>query len=140
MVAMLALTVADVVGIKLLKTSMPGGMDLADLMGIVVTGFAIAFTKILRGHVSVEILVMRLPRRAQDGLSAFVSLLGLALFILLVWQSFVYGRLLQTAGEASMTYGISKYPFAYAMALAGIPVCLVLILDFIRSLSKAVAK
>jgi len=140
MVAMLALIVADIVGIKLFQHPVPGGIEVVAFLGVVVTAFAIAHTKVQRGHIHVEFLVMRLPRRAQAGVAAFVSLLGLALFVLLAWRSIDFGRVLQTTGEVSMTQGIPFYPFVYAIAFCCIPVCLLLLSDFFRSVMKAVGK
>ncbi len=140
MVAMLAGTVADVIGIKVFKNSVPGGMDMVDLLGIVVTGFAIAYTRLIGGHIRVELILNRLPKRAHAGLYSFAALLGLALFVFLTWQSFAYGQTLRSTGEVSMTNGIPLYPFAYALALACIPVCIVLVSEFLSSLLKAVAK
>lgn len=140
MVVMLGITVVDVFGGKVLKSPVPGGIEVVGFLGVVVAAFAIAYTKVLGGHIQVEFFVMRLPRRAQAGVHAFVTLLGLALFILLAWQSYAYGMVLQTSGEVSMTQRIPFYPFVYAIAVACIPVCLVLFLEFIKSTLKAVGK
>lgn len=140
MVTMLGLTVADAVGVKLLKSPIPGGIEMVGFLGVVVAAFAIGYTKIMGGHIQVEFFIMRLPRRAQAIVTAFVSFLGLVLFALLVWQSFEYGRVLQMSGEVSMTQKIPFYPFVYAIALASIPVCLALLVEFMKSLLKAVGK
>jgi TRAP-type C4-dicarboxylate transport system permease large subunit len=60
-------------------------------LGVVVTAFAIAYTQVLRGHIRVEFVVMRLPPRAQAGLTAFIWFLSFILFALLAWQSVEYG-------------------------------------------------
>jgi len=138
MVAMLALIVADVIGIKLFKWPIPGGIEVVGFLGVVVTAFAIAYTQLIRGHIQVEFLFMRLPKRWRGGVSAFVSLLGLALFVLLAWRSGQYAYVLQKTGEVSMTQGIPFYPLVYAIALTCIPVCLALLLGFLRSVAKAV--
>ena len=140
LVIMLGLTVADIIGIKLFKHPIPGAIELVAFLGIVVTAFAIAYTQVLRGHIQVEFFVMRLPGRLQAGITAFVSLLGIALFGLLAWQSFDFGRVLQTTGEVSMTQRIPFYPFVYAIAFCCLPVCLVLLAEFLNSLVKMVKK
>jgi TRAP-type C4-dicarboxylate transport system permease small subunit len=140
MVAMLALIVADIVGIKAFQQPVPGGIEVVAFLGVVVTAFAIAYTQAQRGHIHVDFLTMRLPKRAQAGVTAFVSLLGLALFVLLAWRSIDFGRVLQTSGEVSMTQGMPFYPFVYAIAFCCIPICLLLITDFLKSVMKAVGK
>jgi TRAP-type C4-dicarboxylate transport system permease small subunit len=146
LVGMLALVVADIFGIKLAQAGVPffrpipGGIEIVAFLGVVVTGFAIAYTQILRGHIRVEFVVMRLPPRAQAIVSAFVWFLSLVLFILLGWQSVEYGLRLQATGTVSMTQRIPFYPFVHAIAFCCIPVCLLLAVEFLRSVMKAVKR
>jgi len=83
---------------------------------------------------------MRLPTRVRAYVDSFVHLLGIVLFALLAWRSYEYGRVLQDTGEVSMTQGIPFYPFVYAIALCCIPVCLVLLVELLKSVLKAVKK
>lgn len=137
-VVMLGLIVADIIGIKFFKHPVPGAIEMVGFLGVVVTAFAIAFTQVRRGHIQVEFFVMLLPKRAHAGVTALVSLLGAALFGLLAWQSYKFGHTLQLAGEVSMTHQIPFYPFVYAIALACLPVCLVLLVDFLKAVTGAV--
>lgn len=140
LVGMLGLAIGDIIGIKLFKHPIPGGIEVVAFLGVVVTAFAIAYTQVVHGHIRVEFLVMRLPKRAQGSITALVSLFGLALFALLAWRSYDFGRVLQATGEVSMTQGIPFYPFVYALAFCCIPTCLVLLAEFLRSVMKAVQK
>ena len=140
LVAMLGLTVADIVGIKFFRAPIPGAIELVGFLGIVVIAFALAYTQFRRGNIQVEFFVMKLPKRVRAGITAFVSLLGMALFAMLAWRSYDFGRVLQTTGEVSMTQNIPFYPFVHAIAFCCIPVCLVLLVEFLRSVLKAVTK
>ncbi len=140
LVAMFGLIVADIIGIKFFKQPIPGAIEMVGFLGAVVTAFAIAFTQVRRGHIQVEFFVMRLPKHAQAGVTALVSLLGIALFGLLAWQSYDFGRTLQVTGEVSMTQRIPFYPFVYAIAFCCLPICLLLVVDFLKSVTKAVKK
>jgi len=140
LVGMLGLVIADIIGIKLFKHPIPGAIELIAFLGVIVTAFAIAYTQVLRGHIRVEFIVMRFPRRVQAAIATFVLLLGLVLFALLAWRSYEFGRVLQTTGEVSMTQGIPFYPFVHALAFCCISVFLVLLAEFIRSAMKAVKK
>jgi len=139
-VAMLVLTTTDIVGVKLFKWPVPGAVEMVGFLGAVIISFAMAYTLLIRGHIQVEFFVQHLPRRGQAATTAIVSLMGLGLFILLAWQSYEYGRILYTTGEVSMTQRIPFYPFVYAIAFCCIPVCLVLVMDFIKSIMKVVKK
>lgn len=138
LVAMFALATADIIGIKALKHPIPGAIEIVAFLGVVVTAFAMAYTQVVRGHISVEIFTMRLSKRVQAGLAAFVSFLGIALFIVLAWRSYDYGRVLQTTGEVSMTQRIPFYPFVYGIVLCSVAVALLLVVEFLRAVIKVV--
>lgn len=140
LVAMLGLIVADVIGIKIFNNPIPGAIELVAFMGVVVTAFAIAYTHVVRGHIKVEFFIIRLRARTQSIIASVVYLLGIILFILLAWRSYEYGRVLQSTGEVSMTQGIPFYLFVYALAFCCIPVCLVLLVELIKSVLKAVKR
>jgi len=140
LVAMISLIVADIIGIKFFNWPVPGAIEMVGFLGVVVTAFAIAYTQVLRGHIQVEFFVMRLPRRAQASVTAFVSLLGVTLFALLAWRSYDFALVLQNTGEVSMTQRIPFYPFVHAIAFCCIPVCLVLLVEFLKSVTKAAKK
>ena len=134
---MLALTTANIIGVKAFKSPVPGAIELIGFMSVVVVAFAIAYTQIVHGHIQVEFFVSRLPKRAQAVIGALVSLMGITLFTLLGWKSFDFARVLQTTGEVSMTQNIPFYPFVMAITFCCIPVCLVLLVQFLRSAMKA---
>ena len=91
---------------------------------------------ILGRHIEVEFFVDLLPQRVQAAIKVFVLLLALGLFIVLIWQLFLLGHSFQSSGEYSPTAYIPLYPFAYGMALASTPVCLVLVLEILKTLKK----
>jgi TRAP-type C4-dicarboxylate transport system permease small subunit len=135
-----AITCVDVVGAKLFLRPVRGAIDIVMLCQLVAVSFACAMTLISGRHVRVEFLVARLPRRGQLAINTAISFLGLALFALIIWRLCVYGHSFQTYGEYTPTAHIPLYPFAYGVALANIPVCLVFLLEFLNSLTKLVKR
>ena len=134
------ITCIDVIGAKVFLRPIFGALDIVMLSQLVAISFACPFALILGRHVRVEFFVARLPRRAQAVINSIISLLGLALFILIVWRLCVYGYSLQTGGEVSATALIPLYPFAYGIALACIPVCLIFFFEFLNSLTRIVQR
>ena len=130
----------DVIGAKLFLWPLRGTIDMVMLFQLVAIAFACAVTLIVGRHVRVEFLVTRLPRRAQAITTSIVSLLGLGLFILIIWRLCVLGYSFQTGGETTATAHIPLYPFAYGAALASIPVCLVLLHELLSSLARVVER
>jgi TRAP-type C4-dicarboxylate transport system permease small subunit len=137
---MMFITCIDVIGAKLFRTPILGAIDIVMLSQVVAISFATASALILGRHVCVEFFMMMLPKRAQAAIDSIICLLGLALFILIVWRLCIYGYSFQIGEEESATARIPLYPFAYGVALAGIPVCLVFLSRFFNAIERMVKK
>jgi len=140
MLLMMVITCIDVIGAKIFKLPILGAIDIVQLSQIVAISFAASMTLILGRHIQVEFFYNLLPPRAQAVIDSAVPLLGLGLFIVIIWRLFVLGLSYQNTGEYTATAYIPVYPFAYAIAIACIPVCLLLLLEFFKSLTKRVQK
>lgn len=138
LVLMLLVIVIDIIGAKLFRSPLPGGVDTVSLLGVVVIAFAIAQTQIVHGHIEVEFFVMRIPEKARNIIAGIIYSLGILLFVLLSWQSFDFGYKLQLSGEVSMTMGIPLYPFVYGITFSCIVVVLVLLLQYLKEVLKVV--
>lgn len=138
MLLMMVITCIDVVGGKVFKSPLLGAIDIVMLSQIVAISFAAGITLIKGRHIQVEFFFSFLPRRAQPVLYSVILLLGLGLFILIIWRLIKLGYSFQASGEYSPTAYIPLYPFAYAIAFACIPVCLILLLEFLKSLTRRV--
>lgn len=133
-VAMLVLVTADIIGNKVFKYPIPGGIEFVTFIAVVAIAFAIAQTQLMRGHIEVEFIVDRMPPPAQRIISIIIYIFSMILFILLAWRSFIYANELMLSGEVSMTRGIPFYPFVYMLGLCSIVVFLVLLLQFIKTI------
>jgi TRAP-type C4-dicarboxylate transport system permease small subunit len=137
LVFMVLLTCADVLGTKLFLLPVPGSLDMIMLAQLIAITFAAAMTLRQDRHVSVEFFVVLFPRRVQAVLDCVVQLLGLILFVVIAWRLFDHGNYLQAVGEQTPTARIGMAPYTYAAALAIVPVCLVLLQQFLSALLKA---
>ena len=137
---MMFITTIDVVGGKLFTWRLLGAIDIVMLSQVVAIAFAAAFALIVGRHVRVEFFVNCLPPRARAVIASIISFLGLSLFVLIIWRLCALGYSFQSSGEATATVYIPLYPFAYGIALASIPVCLIFCLDLIKSLTKVVKR
>lgn len=138
MLLLMAITCIDVVGAKVFQWRLFGAIDIVMLFQIVAIAFATSMALILGRHIQVDILIGSLPKRAQAVIDIIALLLGLGFFIVIIWQVCVLGYSFQTSGEHSATARIPYYPFAYGIALASIPVCLVYLQKFLSSLMRLV--
>ncbi len=138
-VIMMLLTCADVI-LRLFSHPILGTYELVGFLGAVVISFALAYTSLEKGHIAVELLVDRLPKRLQAFINAVNGLISVVLFSLITWQSFVYAGDLRGSGEVSLTLQIPTYPFVYGISVGCGLLCLVLLTDAIRSFGKATVK
>lgn len=134
---MMVVTLIDVIGNKVFNSPLLGAIDWVRVFQSVAIAFACAVTLIIGRHIQVEFIVNRFPKRAQSVIGSCVFFLVLILFVLLVWRLIDFGITLQITGEESATAHIPRCLPAYGIALASIPVCLVLLQKFLKSLTKA---
>ena len=127
----------DVVGAKLFLWPLPGATEVISFSQVVAVAPAIAFALILGRHIRVEFIIDRFPKRIRAAITSISSFLSLILFALVLWQSYLYGVSLQRAGEIGSTSHLPFYPFAYLIALCSIPVCLVFLVEVLKSLNEA---
>ena len=138
LVAMLVLVVADVIGIKIFSSPVPGGIEFVTFFAVIAIAFAVAYTQVMRGHVAVDFIAAKFPRRLKLVTDGFTMFLSTCLFGAMAWYSFKYAAKLHATGEVSMTQKIPFYPFVYAMAVCFVVTFLVLVRDLVKSITKAI--
>ena len=136
-IIMVVVTCVDVVGAKFFLTPVPGAIEIVSLVQVAAIVFAVAATQREGGHISVEMFVDTLPRRVRAMVRMLTSLLGLILFILLIYEGIGLGNEYLDAGEVTATVEIPFYPFAYAFSIALLPVAMMMLVDFIRATKEA---
>jgi len=134
------ITTVDVIGAKVFLTPVFGALDIVVQAQLIAMSFAAATTLITGRHVAVEFFVPLLPKPLQKVVDVFVNLLGLALFVILVWRLTEYAYSLQIENEVTPTARIPVYPFAYGAAVASIPVCLVYLYYLLESIVRLVKR
>ena len=126
LVFLMLLTAADVLGRDVLDHPVPGAVELSQYLLAVFILLGLAYTQQVKGHVSVSVLTSRLPVSGQLILKLVSSVLGLVLFGLLAWQGWVVGIEERTVSDLLR---IPQFPFRILVAVAGVLVCLELLID-----------
>jgi TRAP-type C4-dicarboxylate transport system permease small subunit len=73
-------------------------------------------------------------------IASVMDLIGFALFALISWQTILFARDTYDIGELSEVLKIPLTPFAVVITVGCIALSLVLLVDLITALSKAVKK
>ncbi|MEJ6023734.1 TRAP transporter small permease [Ramlibacter sp. PS4R-6] len=113
----MSLTFFDVLGRKLVNNSIPGSLEITELLMVVVIFAALPLVSERGEHVEFDSLDPYLPewlRRAQDVL---VHLVSAALLIGLGWLMWQTGRQFGVNGETTAQLSIPKAPFIYGMGV-----------------------
>jgi len=137
LVPMMLLTTGEVIGRAVWSRPIPGTMELSSYMLAVFILSGLAYTHQVRGHVRVEMLVAKLPRRAAQAAEVATTLLSLFIISILAWQGWVEGIDESTVSDMLR---IPQWPFRLLVAVAGGLLCLELVIDLGVSLGKLVRR
>lgn len=137
---MMLLTAADVALRYAFNRPITGSFDLTVYMMAIVVAFGIANCAVKKGHVKVELVISRLPQRAQVIVGSITSFISLGLFSLITWQCFMNMKLLFATKLTSSVLLIPVFPFAGVVGIGSACLTLVLLVDFLNLLSQVVRK
>ena len=138
--AMMFLTAADVLLRYVFNKPIMGSYELIQyLMAITVT-VGLACCGLAKGHVTLDVLTSRLPRRTRAIINSVVGLLGLIIASLITWQTCIYITILQKSQLTSTVLLIPIYPFVAIVAFGFAFLCVVLVLHFLEFILEGARK
>ena len=129
LIGMCVLTCANIF-LRTVWMPIRGTFELMGFFGAVVTTFALAYTQMRRGHISVDVLVNSFSQKVRTQLTAANHMLCVVFFSLASWQLMEKAATLFRTGEVTETLRIVYYPFTIAVAVG----CLALVLELVVSL------
>ena len=114
--AIMALTLVDVAGRKLLSASVPGSLELTELLMVVVIFAALPMVSLHGEHVVFDSLDHKLPAAARRVQQVLVDLLCAALMLGLSWVMMQKAGQLASYGDTTAQLKLPLGPFVYLMA------------------------
>ncbi len=123
--AMMVLTCLDVI-LRLFRHPIPGTYEMVSMLAAVFVSFALARTSIDQGHIAVDFLVQRFPKRMQHAIEAVNAIICALLFTVVCYQSVIYANDLKANGEVSMTLQLPIHPFVLGLAVGSAMLSIVL--------------
>ena len=115
--AIMALTFFDVIGRKALSNSIPGSLELTELLMVVVIFAALPLVSRRGEHVEFDSLDPFLPMWVRRLQAVLVHLLCAAVLLGLAWLMWHTGGQFAESHETTAQLLIPKYPFIYGMAV-----------------------
>lgn len=133
LVFLMALTIADVI-LRACRHPIPGAYELVGFAGALAIGLSMPLTSWLRGHVHVDSLVGRLPKRGRAAMQIATRVLAAGLFLVIGRHLVRFGLDLRECGEVSATLELPFYPIAFGVAAAAFLQGVVLLCDIVKVL------
>jgi TRAP-type C4-dicarboxylate transport system permease small subunit len=113
--AIMALTFFDVIGRKAVSNSIPGSLELTELLMVVVIFAALPLVSQRGEHVEFDSLDPYLPAWVRRMQALVVHLLCAAVLLGLAWLMVDTGIEFARTGETTAQLKIPKYPFIFGM-------------------------
>jgi len=135
LIPMMLLTTADVIGRAAWAWPIPGAVELSSYMLAVFILLGVAYTHQVKGHVRVTMLVSRLPERSRLVLDIITTLLSLFILSILAWQGWEVGIEKRIVSDMLR---IPQLPFRLLVSVAGVFICLELLIDISESVRKLI--
>ena len=132
LVAMVLVTVGEMV-LRMFGKPMAGTVETIGWLSAVTTAFALGYTQIHQGHVSIDLFTRRLRPLLQVMVSTLVLLASTVLFAIVTWNVFRHAGVLRETGSLSETMKVIVYPWVYLVSLGCAGLTLALIVDFLKS-------
>jgi len=115
--AIMALTFFDVIGRKVAGHSIPGSLELTELLMVVVIFAALPLVSLRNEHVTFDSLDGHIPAALRRAQGVTVNLLCSAALLALAWLMWREAGQFLATGETTAQLLILKAPFIYAMAV-----------------------
>ena len=128
---MMMLTTIDVVCRYLFNAPILGVLEITEFMMVCVVFLSLAYAQSNRGHVAVDVLVVRFSRRNRKVFNIINFLVSILILVLIGWNSFGQGLEMMRSGQVSATFSIPVYPFMFLVCLGSIAMALELLKDLI---------
>lgn len=136
---MMLLTVVDVVGRRFFNHPVAGAYELSGFMMVIVVFFSMAGCQLLKGHITIDIVVSKLRQRTQNIIDSLMYVFFLMMFGVLTWRLCIYA-IQETGGTISGTLAIPVFPFIYLAALGSALLSLVVLMHLLLFLAGALKK
>jgi tripartite ATP-independent transporter DctM subunit len=130
---MVLLITSDVVLRYIFNRPIKGSYELIELMLAAITFLGLAYTQLMKDHVSVTLVTEKLSPRTVAILESASYLLCLIILALITWQAVVGAEVLRIQGTSSDLLLIPIYPFMWIVAFGCAVLCLVILGDFLKA-------
>jgi TRAP-type C4-dicarboxylate transport system permease small subunit len=127
---MVLLTLCDVI-LRNFGHPITGSMEIIQYGGALVFGFSIPYGTLLLAQVRVDLLTEKLPPRAKKTIDIITRIAGIALFLFIAWNFYLYGMDVRKTGELTASFKLPYYPIVFALGLSFLLQSLTIVVDLV---------
>jgi TRAP-type C4-dicarboxylate transport system permease small subunit len=135
LMAMMLITVVDVIGRYALQRPVPGAYELIELSLAIVIFMALPLVALKDENISVTLLIERLTRRTRQIHAGLMALTCAGVLAVVAWRLYAHAAQLASYGDVTMFLRLPRGPIGYVMAgLCGLGAVatVVLAIDYLR--------
>ena len=121
---MMVVTLADV-ALRYFGRPIVGAYEIVAFLGVAVIAFALPRASALKTHVYVDLLIDKLPAKAQRVMKTITRILVFLMFLGAAWYFVNMGMNYIATKTVTMSLKVPFYPVVFALALSCIVQCLV---------------
>ena len=136
--AMLLIYTFNVVGRFVFNRPLLGADEIVDLGLGALVSLALSYTALNKGHVRIDLITSKLPKRSQAIIDSITSLLGTGFWAVIAYLAGLRGWI-GVFGENESTFilGIPLAPFMFVMAVGCFMLSLQLLIEFCHVVTQA---
>ena len=131
---MMFLTVVDVVMRYFINRPILGAFEITEFMMLLLVFFGLAFNHETQGNVRIDFIVKRASAKTRKLVKLLANIIGFGLFFLIAWQAIEFGLKISEENQVSRELGLPISPFIFAASTGAAILCLVLLLDLVKTL------
>ena len=133
LLAMILLTCSNIF-LRIVWLPVKGTTELIGFFGSTAVAFALGYTQLKQGHISVDIVIKGFSKRTRTVIYIFNYTICTLFFALISWETAKWSTTLWETGELTETLGIRYYPFTYGLAFGCAILSLVFFIDLLKTI------
>jgi len=136
LMTMVAITVVDVVLRRIFNRPLSVGLEISQIMLVVVVFTSMAYCGMKKCHISIDAIASRLPAKVQKMIHCIMDFLGVVLFVTMGWSSIVLALDKLETHSITGILPIPIYPFVFVVSFGSLLLGVVLLVQFFNSLLR----
>jgi TRAP-type C4-dicarboxylate transport system permease small subunit len=114
--ALMSVATCNVV-LRIFHIPFRGAYEIVSFLGAVVIAFALGYTQQRKGHIVVDILTDKFPKKLSKMFDIVSHLVTTVFFAIVAWQIYRVGMQIWESGELSETLKMIYHPFIFVVSL-----------------------